>query len=107
MEAINHDKSNIEFWQRDFDKVSRGNEYDKILYLFEKNHLSCLLDRLDSMSMAASVEARVPFVDHEMVEFVSPPTTGVIRLERKAISASSLRGSSRFTGVLGTAISTW
>ena len=71
MEAINYDKSNIEFWQRDFDKISGGNEYDKILYLFEKNHLSCLLDRLDSMSMAASVEARVPFVDHELVEFVS------------------------------------
>ena len=71
MKAINNDKSNIDFWQRDFDKVSEGNEYDKILYLFEKNHLSCLLDRLDSMSMAASVEARVPFVDHELVEFAS------------------------------------
>ena len=71
MDAINNDKSNIEFWQRDFDRVSGGDEYDKILYLFEKNHLSCLLDRLDSMSMAASVEARVPFVDHELVEFAS------------------------------------
>ena len=71
MDAINNDKSNIEFWQRDFDRVSGGDDYDKILYLFEKNHLSCLLDRLDSMSMAASVEARVPFVDHELVEFAS------------------------------------
>jgi len=71
MEEIDHDRSNIEFWERDFDKISAGNEYDKILYLFEKNHLVCLLDRLDSMSMAASVEARVPFVDHELVEFAS------------------------------------
>ena len=71
MHAINHDKALIDSWQSDFDKVSGRNEYDKILYLFEKNHLICLLDRLDSMSMAAGVEARVPFVDHELVEFAS------------------------------------
>jgi len=71
MEAINYDRALIDFWHRDFDHVSGGNEYDKILYLFEKNHLICLLDRLDSMSMAAGVEARVPFVDHELVEFAS------------------------------------
>ena len=71
MDIIENDKSSLEFWERDFEKVSGGNEYDKILYMFEKNHLICLLDRLDSMSMAASVEARVPFVDHELVEFAS------------------------------------
>ncbi len=71
MDIINNDKSNIEFWERDFEKVSNGNIYDRILYMFEKNHLICLLDRLDAMSMAASVEARVPFVDHELVEFAS------------------------------------
>ena len=71
MDIINNDKSSLEFWEHDFEKVSGGNEYDKILYMFEKNHLNCLLDRLDSMSMAASVEARVPFVDHELVEFAS------------------------------------
>ena len=71
MDSINNDKSEIEYWQKDFDHVSDGDEYDRILYLFEKNHLSCLLDRLDTMSMAAGVEARVPFVDHELVEFAS------------------------------------
>ena len=39
--------------------------------MFQKNHLICLLDRLDGMTMAAGVEARVPFVDHELIEFVS------------------------------------
>ncbi|MBL1140616.1 MAG: asparagine synthase (glutamine-hydrolyzing) [Proteobacteria bacterium] len=68
---IDNDKSNIEYWENDFNHVSGGNEYDAILYAFEKNHLTCLLDRLDSMSMAAGVEARVPFVDHELIEFVS------------------------------------
>lgn len=68
---IDNDKSNIEHWENDFEHVSGGNIYDGILYAFEKNHLTCLLDRLDMMSMAAGVEARVPFVDHELVEFVS------------------------------------
>ena len=46
--------------------------YDRVLHFFEKIHLDCLLERLDMMSMAASVEARVPFVDdHELVEFVT------------------------------------
>lgn len=41
-----------------------------MFYFFEKIHLLNLLDRLDVQSMTASVEARVPFVDHELVEFV-------------------------------------
>ena len=29
--------------------------------MFQNKHLKCLLDRLDTMTMAASIEARVPF----------------------------------------------
>jgi len=68
---LNYDYDLIEEWKKDFSFLKSGNPYDKILYLFEKRHLPCLLDRLDCMSMAAGVEARVPFVDHELVEFVS------------------------------------
>lgn len=71
LELINYDKSNIEYWEKDFEATLGGDIYDTVLYAFEKNHLVCLLDRLDGMSMAAGVEARVPFVDHELVEFVS------------------------------------
>ena len=39
--------------------------------MFQKHHLVCLLDRLDYMSMASGVEARTPFVDHKVVEFVN------------------------------------
>ena len=39
------------------------------MYVFEKIHLVGLLQRLDTATMAASVEARVPFVDHRLVEF--------------------------------------
>lgn len=54
-----------------FEDSGSGDPYDRIFYFFEKVHLVNLLERLDVQSMAASVEARVPFVDHELVEFVS------------------------------------
>lgn len=54
-----------------FDASGSRDPYDRIFYFFEKVHLGNLLDRLDMQSMAASVEARVPFVDHELVDFVS------------------------------------
>ena len=38
--------------------------------MFQKHHLRCLLDRLDFHSMSSSVEARVPFCDHRLVEHV-------------------------------------
>ena len=40
-------------------------------YIQGKLHLTNLLNRLDRMTMAASVEARVPFLDVNLVEFVS------------------------------------
>lgn len=70
-DEIQHDRDLIKGWQDLFLNTSAGDPYDRILYMFEKRHLLCLLDRLDTMSMAASVEARVPFVDHELVEFAS------------------------------------
>jgi asparagine synthase (glutamine-hydrolysing) len=42
---------------------------NKALYTFEKLHLLGLLGRVDMTTMATSVEARVPFVDHTLVEF--------------------------------------
>ena len=68
---LNFDQAIVNEWKHIFDFIERGDPYDRIFYVFEKMHLSCLLDRLDSMTMAAGVEARVPFVDHELVEFVS------------------------------------
>ena len=38
------------------------------MYVFEKLHLPGLLQRVDTTTMGASVEARVPFVDHKLVE---------------------------------------
>ena len=41
-------------------------------YLELKQRLAeLLLMRVDKMTMATSVEARVPFLDHELVEFAT------------------------------------
>ena len=53
-----------------FQKASKKPYYEKIGYVFEKIHLPGLLQRLDCPTMAASVEGRVPYVDHELVEFM-------------------------------------
>jgi asparagine synthase (glutamine-hydrolysing) len=42
---------------------------DQGLYLDLNTYLVSILNRMDKMSMAAGVEARVPFLDHELVEF--------------------------------------
>lgn len=52
-----------------FNELSTSSYYNKMMYAFEKVHLVGLLQRVDITTMAASVEARVPFVDHRLVEF--------------------------------------
>ena len=59
-----------DFWNDEFNKIKDLDEYDKILFIFQKYHLRCLLDRLDFHSMSSGVEARVPFCDHRLVEHV-------------------------------------
>jgi len=42
---------------------------DRLLYADTKTYLHELLMKQDQMSMAASIESRVPFLDHRLVEF--------------------------------------
>ncbi len=44
---------------------------DRLLYADIKTYLHELLMKQDQMSMAASIESRVPFLDHQLVEFTS------------------------------------
>ena len=47
----------------------KGNSVlSKVAYYFQIHHLQGLLRRLDNSTMLCSVEARVPFVDHRLVE---------------------------------------
>lgn len=44
---------------------------DKLLYVDSKTYLHELLMKQDQMSMAASIESRVPFLDHKLVELTA------------------------------------
>jgi asparagine synthase (glutamine-hydrolysing) len=52
------------------DRHADRGDYDRVQYALERVHLQNLLNRADAMTMASGVEARVPFVDHELVEFM-------------------------------------
>ncbi|MBL7147244.1 MAG: asparagine synthase (glutamine-hydrolyzing) [Nanoarchaeota archaeon] len=67
---INNDENLKYIFNRYFNKCPKLSYYDKILYTFEKLHLPGLLGRVDNATMATSVEARPPFVDYELVEFL-------------------------------------
>lgn len=45
-----------------------ANEYN-VFYFFHKYHVKGLLQRVDTTTMLTAVEARVPFLDHELIEF--------------------------------------
>jgi asparagine synthase (glutamine-hydrolysing) len=49
----------------------RSTLLDRVLYSDIKTYLVELLMKQDQMSMAASIESRVPFLDHKLVEFAS------------------------------------
>ncbi len=51
------------------DECDSADWLDKILYADIKTYLLELLMKQDQMSMSASLESRVPFLDHELVEF--------------------------------------
>lgn len=44
---------------------------EKYMAIFQNVHLEGLLGRLDSATMSASIEGRVPFVDHRLIEYVN------------------------------------
>jgi asparagine synthase (glutamine-hydrolysing) len=49
----------------------RSTVLDRLLYTDLKTYLVELLMKQDQMSMAASIESRVPFLDHQLVEFAA------------------------------------
>ncbi len=56
----------MEYWNR-----SSGDLLHRLLYTDIKSYLVELLMKQDQMSMAASIESRVPFLDHTLVEFTA------------------------------------
>lgn len=60
-----------ENFHRHFQEGAALGPLEQLLYADKKTYLLELLMKQDAMSMAASIESRVPFLDHEFVEFAS------------------------------------
>jgi asparagine synthase (glutamine-hydrolysing) len=73
---------------------SSGDLLHRLLYTDIKTYLVELLMKQDQMSMAASVESRVPFLDHELVEFTAtiPAKYETKGLAGKCILKSAVEG---------------
>lgn len=55
--------------RRYFETTNARSLLNRMLYVDTKTYLHELLMKQDQMSMAASIESRVPFLDHKLVEF--------------------------------------
>jgi asparagine synthase (glutamine-hydrolysing) len=57
--------------RRYFEAADSHATLNRMLYADTKTYLHELLMKQDQMSMAASIESRVPFLDHKLVEFTA------------------------------------
>ena len=81
---------------REYAARSRADDgLDPLLYLDSKTYLpGDILTKVDRMSMAASLEARVPLLDHKLIEFVCtriPASMKMKGLETKHIFKRAVR----------------
>ncbi|HVQ36768.1 MAG TPA: asparagine synthase (glutamine-hydrolyzing) [Pyrinomonadaceae bacterium] len=81
---------------REYAQLSRsGDALDPLLYLDSKTYLpGDILTKVDRMSMAASLEVRVPLLDHKLIEFVCtriPASMKMKGLETKHIFKRAVR----------------
>ncbi len=58
------------YYEDMFTKFSKGTLFDQLMHIHARINLEGLLSRVDSSTMAASVEARVPFTDHRIIEYL-------------------------------------
>ena len=70
-----------------------GEMLQRLLYTDIKTYLVELLMKQDNMSMAASIESRVPFLDHKLVEFAAriPRRVQIAGLTGKKILKTAMR----------------
>ena len=67
--SLNDDDEVFTFYEDFFERYKKLSPFDRRMHLHAEINLEGLLNRVDTSSMAASIEARVPFTDHRLVEF--------------------------------------
>ncbi|MDT7603940.1 MAG: hypothetical protein QOF61_1937 [Acidobacteriota bacterium] len=85
----------VETFRRIASKVKSADPLDAMLYLDSKTYLpGDILTKVDRMSMAASLEARVPLLDHKLIEFAArvPARLKMNGLETKHLFKRAVRG---------------
>jgi asparagine synthase (glutamine-hydrolysing) len=69
---LNDDHSRTVDFQALANRVKTGSATDELLYIDSKTYLpGDILTKVDRMSMAASLEARAPLLDHKLIDFVT------------------------------------
>jgi asparagine synthase (glutamine-hydrolysing) len=76
-----------------FDRYPEAGLLDRLLYTDSKTYLHELLMKQDQMSMAASIESRVPFLDHPLVEWATrlPESLKLRGLTTKVVLREAMR----------------
>lgn len=82
-------------FDRYFRKAGHAHPLNQLLYVDTKTFLlDDNLTKVDRMTMAVSLEARVPLLDHELVEFVArlPPSAKSRGFQTKRLLRNAVRG---------------
>ena len=66
-----YSKLSLNYFKKIFSQINKNDYLQKMQYFFNKVHLQGILLRDDNSSMSGSVELRVPFLDHKIVEFAA------------------------------------
>lgn len=74
LQTLAADQEMFSWYAKFFEQLTSCSTFDAYMHIHARVNLEGLLYRVDSSTMAASVEARVPFTDHRLVQkmFQSP-----------------------------------
>lgn len=95
-------------YREEFDKqisttFENGSNEENVFRFFHKYHVKGLLQRVDMTTMQTSVEARVPFLDHRLIEFAYADIPYNLKLKwvsKKAENEAKEKSSNEYSEIL-------
>ena len=88
-------RSIVENWYKEIERKQKNSDFLQQMTCLEFKHRlpEILLNRVDKITMANSIEARVPFLDHKFVEYVLPiPLEIKVKNQSKYILKKAIEG---------------